>query len=403
MRIKSLCGRACGWAAQLLVLATVVYSPPALAYFDIVSLYQQKVKSFEAVYFLKEDKEWKRDRRIFEFFFSGDRILQEESGGEVEKRGYTNLSGGLLINARPGKGGDIQVSLFNLWSGNQMGIDDMEIWEALNGGRITYGEIAELSLGSYWRSSKAAWDPGDSLGDEGLARRKASGFMELNSPMLFLKSSYVFGLGEKSGLDRWDLRFDYDHLTWVDSLTLGVVQYNFAEKRTLGGLDVTRLGFPKFRFLSGQLRISRDGLAWGEAGLDLLLQSGEDFNLTRRGHFSTSLGFKAMYSYVSPDGASIIGRPGEQGQHGVKLKLTAQVPAKWVMLILVTIGAGMSGRPEDHQAAMRMAENVAREPRDILFCRVEFEYSYNAPETFLFPVPDIVDRHRLFLSLGFMY
>lgn len=388
-------------AAVLLVLVGALWFPgTALAYFDIVSLYQQKVKSFEAVYFLEEDGEWKRDRRVFEFFFSGDRILEEEEDGEVSKRGYTNLSGGLLFNVRPGKGGDIQVSFFNLWSGNQMGVDDMEIWEGLHGGRITFGKLAEMSLGSYWRSSSANvnWNEESSSGG-----RKASGFLELNSPYLFLKSSYVFGLGSQDGLDRWDCRFDYDHFSWVDSLTAGIVKYNFGEKRTLAGLDVTRLGFPSFRFLSGQLRVSGDGLAWGEVGLDMMFHSGEDFNLTRRGHFATSLGLQAMYSYVSPDGASIIGRPEEDEQHGVKAKLIAQVPAKWVLLALATFGAGMSGRYEDRQAAMRMAESVAREPRDILFCRLEFEYTYNAPETFLFPVPDIVDRHRLFVSLGFMY
>jgi hypothetical protein len=388
-------------ALRLLVLLLVALPPsPARAYFDIVSLYQQKVKAFEAVYYLESDQKWQRDRRVFEVFYAGDRFLSAEQDGQVVKEGYTNQSAGMLVNVRPGDG-DLQLGLFNLWSSNRLDSSSSGTWEALHGGRVTFGELVELSLGSYWRSGQPG--PRAQAASTRDLGRRASGFLELNSPILFLKSSYVVGLDTSRGVERWDLRFDYDQFRWVDSLALGLVQYHYSDQHTALALDVTRLGWPRFRFLSASLRMSDAGFAWAQGGLDLILLSREDFNLTRRGHFATSLGLQAIYSYVSPDGASLIGRPGDEGQHGFKARVTAQVPAKWVMVALATLGAGMTGKPEDQQLAAELAAEVAREPRDIMFCRLEFEYTYNSPETFLFPAPDIVDRHRMFFSLGLVY
>jgi len=387
--------------ALLFAFALLGGSRPARAYFDIVSLYQQKVKQFEAVYYLEKDREWHRDRRVFELFTSFDHILSKSQDDESELPSYTNLSGGLIVNVRPGDSGQVQLSIFSLWSGNQMFSEGLRIWEGLHGGRLTLGDYSEASLGAYWVSQ----DEADSASDWDASgpTQRASWFLELNSPRFWLKSSCVLPQKTDESVERWDLRFDYDQFPWVESLTAGYVQYNFGEKRGMVLLDVLRLGVPSFRFFSADTRISSSGIAWVRGGLDMLFQFEEDFNLTRRGHFATSLGLQARYSYTSPDGAAIVGRSSDDGVHGAQVKFTAQIPAKWLLTALVIFGAAYTGSYEDQQRAAAMLTNTIEEPRDILFCRIEFEYTYNSPESFMFPVPDIVDRHRLFVTLGFTY
>ena len=397
------------WVIPLLLFTTV---NSAWAYFDIVGLYHQKVKDFEAVYFLTEDKTWGRDRRIFEFFGNGDKILAPmDDDGNTVGSDLWNLSGGLLFNIRPNKG-KVQLTFFNLYSGNETetsASSGPDATEWLHGARLTMGDYAEVTLGGYWKTESML-----TAGADGKTK-DASGFLELTCPAIWLKSSYVIGLSEKLG--RFDLRWEPDEFTFFDHISVGPVYYGYDKEKWMFAADVVRLGFPKFRFFTFQSRWTTDGPIMMKTGLDLRIQFQEDFNLTRRGHFGTSIGLQAFYTRGNPAKSTVfdVRQSGPAGMGGLggydlpdkmltgyQLKFILQAPAKWILAILQGMAAAYSGDRRMMEQFGRSLQNIAREPRDIMFGRLEFEYTYNSPDTFLYPV-DVIDRHRLFMSVGFVY
>jgi len=436
-------------AVAVAMASALLTARRAAASFDIVGVYQSKVKQFEAVYFLEKDENWHRDRRVFELFGEGDYLSYTPASqpGEDHALSIWSGSGGLLLNVRPAPMSRVQLSLFTLYNsarkplptsylvaGGREGNGGV-LTELLHGARLTVGDLAEVSLGAYWLdSSTNAYTSGTptptptpgvptgaaptstSLSPSATAR--GSFFAELNLPSLYAKSSYVIGKNLSSqadSLQRFDLRFPIDTLSFVENIEVGVVRYNFVEPKWMMALDIQRLGVPSFKFASASLRYSRtDGeLAWFKGGLDVMLQSDDDFNLTRRGHFGTSFGVQAFYTRVSPSGMNLFGAATSPAGTvtGYELTATMQIPAKWFMTALMVVGAAAAQTSNDlddstkdfmaQQAAQALA-NTIEEPRDILFTRLNITYSKNAPETFaILTTPE--DRGRLFVSVSFIY
>ena len=169
--------------ALLLVLLLVWSGSEAAASFDIVGVYHERVKRFEAVYYLEEDTQWHRDRRIFELFGNTDSVSTQ---GDEDTDSITlgAASWGMLLNVRPEDSSDAQLSFFSLQHRARFQFDE-QLFEALHGA-MTVSDYAELSLGSYWKEFQG--------------EMSGSTFLELNSPRFFLKSSYVFGIPQ--GLER---------------------------------------------------------------------------------------------------------------------------------------------------------------------------------------------------------
>lgn len=397
------------WVVPLLVLVT---TNSALAYFDIVGLYHKKVKSFEEVYFLKEDKTWHRDRRIFEIFGSYDIIGDDGTQivpWEAQPGDFVNTQTGLLFNVRPNKG-PIQMSFFNIVSNSSMDMDStlgqkFSTFEALHGGRLTMGEVLEVSLGGYWRA--------DETTDK---EKEASGFLELNLPFIWFKSSYLVGMDFSSSGGRQDWRWEPDEFSFVDYFTVGLVRYDFDLTKSMLMADVIRLGFPKFRFVTFQSRfnLSDMELAWARVGLDMLFQFEEDFNLTRKGHFGTSIGLQAFYSVTNPTSTSLFKEEryssfmtpntplANEMLKGYQLKFIVQAPAKWIITFLMGVAAIMSGDRRMIDNFSKQLQRTLENPKDVFFGRMEIEYTYNDPETFLYPL-NTQDKHRIFFNLGFIY
>ena len=377
---------ACG--AALVALGLFLPSA-ALAHFDVVSLYQEKVKGFEAVYFLEKDEAWHRDRRIFEAY------------GQWDKFGdYNNMSGGLLFNIRPDRASQIQLSLFSMFSGNQLAQTELRNWEMLHGARLTIANWVELSAGGHWRQIADAPEiPG--IDPERRGKMEASGFFELNVPIAYVRSSYVVGL---DSVRRMDVRAEFNECSVFDSVGAGVIRYNYNDVRWMGHVYVERLGHPKFRFFTTDVRFGFWGFSDLRTGFDYILGLDEDFNSTRRGHFGTSFTFRAFYNYMDTANLNIFGSPASGRRlHGFTGEFAAQVPAKWVLTAISIAAAAYSGKDEDIDNASKMLENTIEHPEDEFFSRVSFTYSYNDPDSFALPVPNQEDEHRFFVTLSFIY
>jgi hypothetical protein len=380
-------------------LLLLLFPDVAGASFDVVGVYQSKVKSFEAVYFIEQDEQWRRDRRVVEMFGEGDWLTFGEEG-EIAAG-----SVGLLVNVRPDDRSQVQLSLFNIYNDGPLGSSDSRLREALHGARLTAGEWVEASLGGYWLISENS--------------AQGSLFLELNAPFLFSKSSYVIGKdlsGAESQLKRFDLRFSYDQLMFVDDIDAGLVRYNLGgEPNWMLAAKVTRIGHPQFKFASMDVRYSltTSELAWFRGGLDLLYQAEQDYNLTRRGHFGTSFGLRVFYTHASASGFQIFDlRPTtDETVSGWEVTALFQIPAKWFWTVLAMVGAGAAQSSDLYtdQQKQQMMEDASRmmaatieEPRDVWFARITFTVSQNAPETYaLLGAPE--ERMRYFFSLSFIY
>lgn len=371
-----------------LALAFILWSSPAWAHFDVVSLYQEKVKGFDVIYYLTKDETWHRDRRIVDFFGQWDQF------GD-----YMNVSGGLLFNVKP-ENGDVQLSFFNMFSGNQLLQDEFRNWEALHGARLTISDWVELSAGAHWRQvAESPQVPGIDPATRG--KFDAAAFFELNIPIIYVLSSYVVSFER---LQRLDLRFDYNTNPYFDSVSAGLIRYSYDETKWVVRATLSRLGHPKFRFFTLDVRCAFDGFMDLKTGFDYVLMLDNDFNATRRGHFGTSFGFRAMYNFMDTSNLAIFGKhlSGDL-KHGFTGEIYAQVPAKWVLTALTVASAAYSGKAEDIERATEMLADTIEHPEDIFFSRVGFQYSYNDPDSFGLPVPEVEDLHRFFVTLSFIY
>lgn len=373
----------------LLVAAVLSLWPVAArAHFDIVSVYQDRIKGFETVYYLTKDETWHRDRRVVDFFGQWDLFGH-----------YMNVTGGLLLNIRP-ENSAIQLSLFNIFSGNQLTQDEFRNWEAVHGARLTLSNWVELSLGAHWRQvaespQVAGIDPSRR------GRIEAATFLELNVPVAYLLSSYVVAL---DAVRRLDFRFDYDTNKYFDSVGVGIARYSFEDTKWMIRASLTRLGHPEFRFFTTDVRFTFEGFAQFKTGFDYVLVLDEDFNATRRGHFGTSFTFRAFYNLMDTSRLAFFGKPLSGNlKHGFTAEFAAQVPAKWVLTAIALSAAAYSYKEEDIQRATEMLANTIEHPEDIVFSKVSFIYSYNDPDSFGLPVPSVEDQHRYFVTLSFMY
>ena len=397
----------CPLKVVLAILLLSLLTPNlASAAFDVVGVYQDKVKQFEAVYFLEDDESWHRDRRVWEIFGQYDRL---EIGSYDPPSTLTNTAQGLLFNIRPYKNSQAQLSFFNILSTATVGSTGRERKEALHGARLTLGEWAELSMGAYWLESNGLMD--------------GSFFMELNSPSFFGKSSYVIGkdtTGEGNSLKRFDLRFAYDQYPHADYLEAGLLRYNpSGETHWLSVAKAERLGIHQYRFLSAEIGYSHTegALAWAKGGLDVMFQSGDDFNLTRRGHFGTGIGFHFIATRVTPAAMKIwqatpTNAP-PQDIDGAEFGLNVQVPFKWFLTTVAVVGAAAVEANPDATEAQRMNAREAatdvlastiREPRDETFIRLSLLLSINSPESYIL-IPDSSgeERTRLYFTLSLIY
>jgi hypothetical protein len=408
------------WSAVLIVLLLGWSGSQAWASFDIVGVYHERVKGFEAVYYLEEDTRWHRDRRIFELFGNTDNVTtQGDDYDDTVSLGAA--SWGMLLNIRPDAASDAQLSFFSLQNRARFQFD-VQLFEALHGARLTVSDYAEISLGSYWK--------------EFHGEMSGSTFLEINSPRFFIKSSYVIGdpLGlqesEESLLEllRWDLRFPYDQWKFANLLEIGFTRYNFSGSPNLvAHLGIERLHAPKATWLGlnadADYSLTQSRLVQASIGIDLLIQPDADFNLTRRGHFGTSYGLSAMWRTGDPSALRVfsdapsaptfsLGEP-RQNVTGHDITAHLQVPAKWVWTaIIVTASAAASvqaDRDGDHRSAKRHRETGARvlnatleEPRDILFCRMGFTYSHNDISSYDL-IPELIPRERFLAHMSFVY
>ncbi|MCK5689878.1 hypothetical protein KAI87_11445, partial [Myxococcota bacterium] len=253
---------------------------------------------------------------------------------------------------------------------------------------------------------------------------QGSFFMELNSPEFFGKSSYVIGKDTSGGgnqLKRFDLRFTYDQFPHADYMEAGVIRYaQTGDPHWIAVAKVERAGYNQYRFLSGDVgySLSSGELAWAKGGVDVMLQSGDDFNLTRRGHFGTGFGFHLLFTQVTPEALEfwqagpVIGGPDKIT--GMELGLNAQIPFKWFMTALSIAGAAaVEADPNATKAqkarAMKVAtdmiESTAREPRDEVFVRLGMIMSINSPDSYVL-YPSTLgeeDRNRFYLTLSLIY
>lgn len=404
----------------LLVPVLLLSGAQALASFDIVGIYHERVKRFEAVYYLQEDTRWHRDRRIFELFGNTDTV--SSSGDEVQEPITLGAaSWGMLLNVRPSGASDAQLSFFSLQHRARFQYDDV-LFEALHGARLTVSDAVELSVGSYWKDFRGAMS--------------GSTFLELNSPRFFLKSSYVIGesLGAEPGegglleLLRWDLRFPYDQWRYADLLEIGLTRYNFSgEPNLVSRLGVERLHAPGANWLGLTAKVdysmTESKLVQAAVGLDLLIQPDADFNLTRRGHFGTSYGLRGVWRTGDPRALRVFSDPvtlapslsdeSTEPITGHDITAHLQVPAKWVWTaVIVTasaLAAAQAERDGDMAAARRHSETGQRvlratlkEPRDILFCRIGFTYSHNDISSYDI-LPQMVPRDRFLAHMSLVY
>lgn len=400
--------------AFALLFAAALAPRAAEAQFDLVGLYQDKVKGFEAIYYLEEDETWARDRRVFEAFGTLNMLDRDEDTGLGEALFHWNA--GLLVNVKPRRG-RVQLTMFSM--ANQLRFLVHDVTEMLHGGRVTIGELLELSLGGYWLLENTR----QSFGNGG-----GSVFLEVNLPFLSAKSSYVLGQaldGDDETLQdpllRFDLRWSYSKLRWLDDVEVKAVRYNVSgDDNVIGMLSFTRLGLPGFRFLSGRVgwSFSESRLATVEGGLDVLAQFSEDFNASRRGHFGTSIGLELFGTYASPLGyrrfrprTSLLGS--ESGVPGFKAQASFQIPMKWLLTAIAVVGSGLSAAyerqrgneqkaREHEQTGARILKSTVQEPEDELFTRLTAAYTYNDP-TVLEMFPGFESQHRLFFTLGIMY
>jgi hypothetical protein len=389
----------------------VAAASPARAQFDLVELYQDKVKGFEAVYYLEEDETWARDRRVFEIFGTVNGLDRSSSDDFSLGDDLFHWNAGLLVNARPGERGKLQLTFFSLT--NQLRFRVNDITEMLHGARVTAADVLEISLGGYWLLD----DTRTAFGDTG----QASLFLEVNFPFLGAKTSYVLGRDlsrEDESLLRFDARLGYDRLSFVDDVEAKLVRYNLADaENLLASVAITRLGTDDFRFFSGEAAWSlSEGLfAFARGGLDVLAALDEDFNASRRGHFGTSFRFEALGTFASPLGyrrfrPRLGVRDQAAGRGGATIRLTAQVPAKWVWTTLAVVAGALAGAVEDDpyerdrilEDTAEIAEATVREPEDELFARLVITYAYNDPVVLeMFPRAD--GQHRIYTQLGVMY
>lgn len=395
-------------------------APEAAASFDIVGVYHERVKRFEAVYYLEQDTRWHRDRRIFELFGNTDDV--STTGDETyEPVSLGAASWGMLLNVRPEAASDAQLSFFSLQHRARFQFDD-QLFEALHGARLTISDYGEISVGSYWKEFQG--------------EMSGSTFLEINSPRLFIKSSYVIGeeLGlEESGesllaLLRWDLRFPYDQWPYADLLEVGLTRYNFnGSPNLVSHLGIERLHAKEASWLglhaALDYSLTHSRLVQASIGVDLLIQPEADFNLTRRGHFGTSYGLRAVYRTGDPGALRVFSNavaapafgPEEPGGHVTGHDITAhlQVPAKWVWTAIVVTASAVASvqaaREGDSAGARRHSETGRRvlratldEPRDILFCRLGFTYSHNDISSYDL-IPELVPRERFLAQLSFVY
>lgn len=381
----------------------------ASAQFDLVEAYQERVKGFEAIYYLEEADRWARDRRVFEAFGTGH-WLRRDPDNEYFGEALLHWNAGLLVNIDPAERGALQLTLFSLT--NQLRFRVHDVTEMLHGARVTFGELLEVSLGGYWLLENTRQTFGNG---------QASVFAEVNLPFMFLKSSYVFGAQldrDDDALLRFDIRLVYDELRFVDDVELDVTRYNLSDaENVLVSAGFTRLGTHDFRFLSGKAvwSVSEGRLGLLEGGLDLLLQLDDDFNATRRGHFGTSFGLEAIATYASPlayrryrPRVSLL--DAETPLLGYRAVLSMQVPFKWVLTFLAAVGgataAGLEDDPYRRQQLIddtsAMVQDTVEHPEDELFARLNFTYAYNDPGV-LEMFPGFSDQHRFYLSMGVMY
>ena len=389
-----------------ILLLSLVTPNVASAAFDVVGVYQDKVKQFEAVYFLEDDESWHRDRRVWEFFGQFDRL---EIGSNDPPSTLTNNSQGFLFNIRPEKTSQAQLSFFNILSTATVGSSGQERKEALHGARLTLGEWAELSMGAYWLETNGMMD--------------GSFFMEVNSPAFFGKSSYVIGKdtsGQGNSLKRFDLRFAYDQYPHADYLEAGLLRYRPAEEsHWLSIIRAERVGIHQYRFLSGEVgySLTEGTLAWAKGGLDVMFQSDDDFNLTRRGHFGTGIGFHYLVTRVTPSvmklwQASPFGEPAEHID-GAEFGVDVQVPFKWFLTTLAVVGAAAveanpnateAQRENAREAATDVLASTIEEPRDETFIRFSLLFSINSPDSYSrIPRASEEERTRLYFTLSLIY
>ncbi|MBI5511786.1 MAG: hypothetical protein HY903_23775 [Deltaproteobacteria bacterium] len=426
--------------AAATLCAALPWSGPARASFDVVGVYHEKVKQFEAVYFLQKDAEWHRDRRIFELFGEGDWLRYDNPAlapfDTADDKGTTATifsgSAGMLINVRPDNKSKVQLSLFNIFSNTTKPLPATAfdgatarpegsggaVQEALHGARLTLGDVAEASLGAYWLTNTLeTWQAGVKAGESRASQ--GSFFFELNSPFLFSKSSYVVGKdlsGRDNEVKRFDLRLAYDQLLFVENLEAGFIRYNFTDQPNwMAAASITRIGAPQFKFLSAEVRYSLTDheLGWFRGGLDILLQADDDFNLTRRGHFGTSFGAKAFYTRATTSTFQIFNTvtPHAETVTGYELTAYCQIPAKWFWTAVMLFGAAAAQSSDSFtdaqkqqmmDTATQMLADTIEEPRDIMFTRITFTMSKNAPETYAI-LGEPEDRTRYFASLSFIY
>lgn len=399
----------------LALLTGAVFAPRVShAQFDLVHLYQDKVKGFEAIYYLEKDDRWARDRRIFEAFGTTNFLDRDEETGLGDAMLHWNA--GLLVNIKPSDS-NVQYTFFSM--ANQMRFLVHDVTEMLHGGRITAAEMLEVTVGGYWLLENAR---------ESFSNGRASMFLEVNLPFLGTRSSYVLGQNlrandevERDPLLRFDLRWNYDRLSWLDDVEVKMLRYNLSdEDNLLGSIAFTRLGAPAFRFLSGEAlwSFSENRLAAVMGGLDFLFQFSRDFNSSRRGHFGTSIGLQFLGTYASPLGyrrfrprVSLLGS--DAGVPGFKAQAVFQIPAKWLWTALLVFTSAAGAAMAEMQGDQRAKEDLIRggaailqstieRPKDELFTRFTVAYAYNDP-TVLEMFPGQASQHRLLVTLGVMY
>ncbi len=344
---------------------------------DVVELYLNKVKGFESVYYLEEDDEWYRDRRIFELF-------GRYEGGTDQLENENKYAGGILANYRF-ETMKTQLGLFTIFSGER----------ALLGTKWSYRDYIDFSIGT-------------------LVEGRAELFFEINSPRFFSRTNYLFDF-ITNRFKRVDFRFYFDTSRYFDELSIGPIFHPGEEERWEGRLDLLRFGIGRWRLLSFMMRASENGNSSIRTGLDWIYQSKEDFNLTRRGHFGTSFGIKLLYLFSNLEGM----KEGEEFSEGSKGSrqgfygnLHFQVPAKWFLTLVTGAGAAYASmKTDNHELVKVWGEGILkptlREPRDILFVRFSMDYRINDPETVskekrreLFMNDDV---HALTLSIGIVY
>ncbi len=393
------------WAAWLLLLGPT----PAFAQFDLVGLYQHRVKGFEAVYYLEADERWARDRRVFELFGTLN-VLQRDPEEERFGEALFHVNAGLLLNLRP-KDGPVQLTLFSM--ANQLRFRVNDITEMLHGARVTVEDLLEVTLGGYWllENTRQSFGTG-----------QASVYFELGFPFLHARSSYVIGprldRGAEDALLRFDTRFSYEQLRFVDDIGFELTRFDLSDaENLLATVGFVRLGTDAFRFLTADASwsLSEGRLAHARAGLDLLAQLDEDFNATRRGHFGTNFRLEAYATFASPLAyrrfrPRIAFANASEGRAGFTVEGSAQIPAKWFFTTLLVVASAGAASLEPNErtrqryldTAVQVTADTIEHPEDELFVRLTMTYAYNDPAV-LEMFPEYSDQHRIYFTMGIMY